>query len=102
MSLVATTKVAALAGGLAHLGALGAVAVAAAAEERDDARAGIRRHLAGERGQVAQRVVGVRVVHDDGEGLAGIDGLEAAGNGLEVRERRRRDRKRKRRARGRR
>ena len=40
-------------------------------------------HLARQRGQVAQGVVGVRVVDDDGEGLAGIDGLEAAGNGSE-------------------
>ena len=44
---------------------------------------GARGHLAGERGQIAQRVVGVGVVHDHGEGLAGIDGLKAAGNGLE-------------------
>ena len=84
-------EIAAFARGLAHLGALGAVAVAAAAEEGDDARAGCCGDLAGERGQVAQRVVGVGVVDDDGEGLAGIDGLEAAGNGLE-RGTRRRDR----------
>ena len=45
--------------------------------------AGLRGHLAGEGGEVAQGVVGVGVVDDDGEGLAGIDGLEAAGNGLE-------------------
>ncbi len=79
-------EIAALARGLAHFRALGAVAVAAAAEERDDARAGCGGHLAGERGQVAQRVVGVRVVDDDGEGLARVDGLKAAGNGLEVRD----------------
>ncbi len=77
-------EIAAFARGLAHLGALGAVAVAAAAEERDDARAATcGGHLAGEGGQIAQGVVGVGVVHDHGEGLAGVDGLEAAGNGLE-------------------
>ena len=63
-------EVASLARGVAHLGALGAVAIAAAAEERDDAAAGLRRQLAGQGDQVAQRVVGVRVVHNDGEGLA--------------------------------
>ena len=36
--------------------------------------------LAREGDEVAQRVVGVRVVHDHGEGLAGVDGLEAAGD----------------------
>ena len=76
-------KIAAFARGLAHLGALGAVAIAAAAEKRDHARAGSRGHLAGERGEVAQRVVGVRVVDDHRERLARIDGLEAAGNGPE-------------------
>ena len=43
----------------------------------------LRGHLAGKRGEVAQGVVGVGVVDDDGEGLAGIDGLKAAGNGIE-------------------
>ena len=77
-------KVASLPRGLAHLGTLGAVAVAAAAEERDHAAAGLRRHLAGKGGQIAQGVVGVGVVHNHREGLAGIDGLKAAGNGLEA------------------
>jgi len=77
-------KVAALAGRLTHLGALGAVAVSSAAEDGDHARSRIRRHLAGERGQVTQRVVGVRVVDDRGEGLAAVDELEAAGNRFEV------------------
>ena len=76
-------EIAALAGGLAHLWPLGAVAIAAAAEERDHARACGCGHLARQRGQIAQGVVGVRVVDDDGERLAGIDGLEAAGNGPE-------------------
>ena len=76
-------EVAALACGFAHLGALGAVAIAAAAEDSDDALARLRRHLARKCGQIAQRVVGVRVVDDHGEGLAGIDRLKAAGNRLE-------------------
>ena len=81
-------EIAALARGLPHLRPLGAVAVAAAAEERD-ARACLilRGHLPRERSQIAQGVVGVRIVDDDGEGLAGIDGLEAAGNRLEMRNR---------------
>ena len=41
-------EVAAFAGGLAHLGALGAVAVAAAAEEGDDALAGFARSSGGQ------------------------------------------------------
>ena len=76
-------EIAAFARRLTHFGALGTVAIAATAEERDDARAGSGGDLAGERGQIAERVVGVRVVDDHGEWLAGVDGLEAAGNGLE-------------------
>jgi len=76
-------EIAAFAGGHAHLGALGAVAIAAAAKERDDALAALRGHLPGERREIAQRVVGVGVVHDHGEGLARIDGLKAAGNRFE-------------------
>ena len=76
-------EIAAFARCLTHFGALGAVAIAAAAEERDDARAGSSGDLAGERSQIAERVVGMRVVDDHGEWLARIDGLEAAGNGLE-------------------
>src|ERR1700721_1659014 len=65
--------VASLACGLTHFGALGAVAVAAAAEERDDMCAGFCGHLAGEMGEVLQRIVSVGVVDDHGEGLAGVD-----------------------------
>ncbi len=79
-------EVASLARGVAHLGALGAVAIAAAAEERDDAAAGFRGQLARESDEVAQRVVGVRVVDDHGKGLARIDGLKAAGDGCETRD----------------
>ena len=35
--------------------------------------------------QVAQRVVGVRVIHDHQEGLAQVDALEAAGHRRAVR-----------------
>ncbi len=84
MSLVAIDEVAAFAGGLTHFGALGAVAVAAAAEDGDDAATGVRGELAGERDEIAKRVVGVGVVDDDGEGLACIHELEAAGDGLQI------------------
>jgi hypothetical protein len=70
------------AGGQAHLRTLGAVAVAAAAEERNHALARLRRHLPGQNDQVAQRVVGVGVVHDHREGLARIDGWKRPGTGL--------------------
>ena len=46
----------------------------------------MRDELAGEDGEIAESIVGVRVVHDDGEGLACIDGLKAAGHGLEMRD----------------
>ncbi len=63
--------------GLAHQGALGAVAVAAAAEERDHTAGGQgARHL----NDVAQGVVGVRVVDHDQKGLAAVHALEAAGD----------------------
>ena len=47
-------EVASLARGLTHLGALGAVAVAAAAEERDDAPARIAPSLTRKGDQIAQ------------------------------------------------
>src|SRR5664280_1508987 len=58
-----------------------AVAVATAAEEGDDA---LGVEPAGHGDDVAQRVVGVRVVHHDDEGLAFIDAFEAPGDGFEV------------------
>ncbi len=73
-------EVASLPCGQAHLGAFGAIAIAAAAEDSEDAATGLRGHLARKSSEIAERVVGVRVVDDDGEGLAGVDGLEAAGD----------------------
>jgi len=40
----------------------------------------VRSHLAGKGGEIAQRVVGMRVVDDDRERLTCIDGLKAAGD----------------------
>src|ERR1035441_7459815 len=74
-------EVAGFGGCLAHEGTLGAVAVAAAAEEGDDA---LWVEPASHGNDVAQRVVGVRVIHHDDEGLAFIDALETPGNGLEI------------------
>ena len=73
-------EVAARSGRLAHQRPLAAVAVAAASENRDDPACAspLRQKVARQRGQVAQRVVGVGVVHDDGEGLAHIDSLETS------------------------
>ena len=70
-------EVAQLAGGLPHQRALGAVAVAAAAEQRDHA---LGAEAARHRDDVAQRVVGVGVVHHDDERLAFVHPLEAAGH----------------------
>ncbi len=42
--------------------------------------------LAGEGGEIAQRIVGVRVVDDHGEGLAGVDRLKAPRHGCELRD----------------
>ena len=65
----------------AHQRALGAIAIAAAAEDRDDP-AGRQRTRGLE--QVLERVVGVRVVDDDADVVAGSrDDLEAAGDVLE-------------------
>ena len=41
--------------------------------------------MASQGGQVDEGVVGVRVVHNHSERLTGTDGLEAAGNGLKLR-----------------
>ena len=78
-------EVASLPGRGAHLGALGAVAIAPAAEEGEDAAAGCAPSSAGQGpDEIAQGVVGVRVVHDDRERLARIDGLKAPGHRLEL------------------
>ena len=74
-------EVAGFGGRLPHQRTLGAVAVAAAAEKRDDA---LGVEPAGHGDDVAQRIVGMRVVHHDDEGLAFIDALEAPGHGLQI------------------
>ncbi len=66
-----------------HERPLGAVAVAPAAEDGDDAPGGEPPHGLE---QVLERVVGVRVVHEDGEVLAGEDALHAAGDSGERRD----------------
>ena len=84
LSLVATTKSDALAGCLTHFRALGAVTVAAAAKEvmtrGPDVSAVIWRASAS---KVAERIVCMRVVDDDREGLTGVDGLKSARDGRE-------------------
>jgi len=69
-------------GDLPHQRPLAAITVAAAAERADDA--GVRQ-LAGGAQDVVQRVRRVRVVDDDGEGLAFVDRLEAAGDAAGLR-----------------
>jgi hypothetical protein len=80
------TKSLPFAGGLAHQRALGAIAIASAAEQRDDfappAAGAARNKIASQRGEVAERIVGVRVVHNHRERLAAIDALKAPGNAL--------------------
>ena len=83
----------------AHQRALAAVAVAAGAED-DDQPPG--RQLARGAQHVLQRVGRVRVVDEDGEGLALVDRLEAARDALGARQRRGDRRVGRRRARGRR
>ena len=43
-----------------------------------------RYKVARQRGEIAERVVGVRVVDDDREGLAAVNALETSGNAGEV------------------
>ena len=70
-------EIAGFRGGLSHQRALGAIAIAAASEERDDAL-GIEpaRHRDG----IAQRIVGVSIIHRHYERLALIHALESSGN----------------------
>ena len=84
LSEVRIDEIAAAPGGFAHQRTLGTIAIAAAAEDGDHLAAAARNEFAGERGEVAQRVVGVGVVHDHGEGLAGVHALEAAGHAGEA------------------
>src|SRR5262249_57553736 len=66
----------------AHEGPLAAVPVAATAE--DDAEPPLRSdELPCRLERPLERVGSVRVVHDDEEGLSGLDTLEAAGNGAD-------------------
>ena len=79
-------KIAAFASRAAHQGTLLAIPISAASEQRDDPARGRLRlrdpgpahELPRQRYQVAKRIVGVSVVHNDREGLAHVDGLEAA------------------------
>lgn len=92
-------EIAALASSIAHQRAFGAIAISTAAEERNDpsllawartggaARASIwtfirtmRDEISSECGEVAERVIGVRVVNHHREGLSAIDLLKTAGN----------------------
>src|SRR3954454_17588914 len=75
--------VGALTGDRAHERALGAVAVAAGAEDHDEA---VLRERAGGAQDVVERVGRVGVVDEDRERLALVDGLEAAGDLGGVRE----------------
>src|SRR4029077_5511657 len=70
----------------AHQRTLGAIAVATTAEKRDDltVEAGAAHKIASQRGEVAERVVRVRIIHDDRERLPAIHAFEAAGNAREV------------------
>ena len=70
-------------GRLSHQRTLGAVPVAAATEQRDDAARGIEFLRGGQ--QVAQRIIGVRVIHNHQKRLAQIDALEAARHGGKLR-----------------
>jgi hypothetical protein len=73
--------------GVTHFGSFRAVAVTATAKEGDDAAIAGDDKLASECGEIAESVVSVRVVDDDSERLAGVDRLETAGHGFEMRNR---------------
>ena len=77
-------EVTAAPGRLAHQRPLALIAIAAAAEERDHpARLRLRRNEIARQGcEISQRIISVSVVHDYGEGLAGLDPLETPGGGL--------------------
>ena len=73
-----SAAIAAAPGGLAHEGTLGTIAIAATAEHGHDSRgsSGARDELAGERCEIAQRIVGVSIVDHHSERLAAVDALE--------------------------
>src|SRR5208337_307859 len=62
------------------------VAIAATSEKGDDLafETGAGDKIASQGGEVAERVVRVRIIHDHRKGLAAIHALEAAGNAGEV------------------
>src|SRR6516225_10637368 len=72
-------EIAAASGSFTHERALGPIAVSTAAEERKYSASTRLHEFAREGGQVAERVVGVGVIHDHGERLAAIDALKAPG-----------------------
>ena len=72
-------EVAATSRRFAHQRTLAAITVATAPENRDHppGTPALDEKIPGHRGQVAQRVVGMRIVHDDGKRLAKVHTLEA-------------------------
>src|SRR4029077_20277530 len=73
-------------GSLSHQRTRGATATTATTEKRNDLafEAGAAHKIASQRGEVAERIVRVRIIHDHREGLAAIHALEAAGNAGEI------------------
>src|SRR5439155_10995400 len=75
-------EITAPAGGLAHYWALGAIAIAAAAKHSDHPTflASTLDKLATESREIAECIVGMGIIHDDGKRLLAIDSLKAAGD----------------------
>src|ERR1700722_10472827 len=75
-------KIAAASGCLAHKRTLDAIAIASTAEHRQDSPGGspARNEFTSQRCQIAQSVVGVSVVDDDGKRLAAIDAFKSSRN----------------------
>src|SRR5439155_2610227 len=75
-------EITAPAGGLAHYWALGAIAIAAAAKHSDHPTflASTLDKLATESREIAECIIGMRIVHDDRKRLFAIDSLKAAGD----------------------
>ena len=65
--------------------ALRTIAVSTTTKYRDDAALlpRLRDEFAGQRRKIAQRIIGMRVVDNDREGLAAVDALETSGDPLE-------------------
>ena len=79
-------EIAAPARGFAHQRTLGAIAVAAASENRNYSAlaSGLLHKFARQRGQVAQRIVGVGIVHNHGERLTAIHALKSPRHAAQV------------------